>query len=256
MLLGHIGALEIHLVAGSSARRMRGRSAIEKFLERWQSNPAALKRLSGFLRERGDSPAQAAPVADRIAALITGGQALLEPSDGQLLWRHAVSSQSRFSALEFLRQFSTSPVAMWNLRAFVWKCTVAPDLGRIDDGRILEQVASWVASGEAVVGFRKRLRGGEAMATEAPAPSTTAAAVAPRGARDSSAPKIKEKTWVAIKLIDKDGKPVPGASYKVKLPDASVVTGALNEKGEVQFDDIDPGQCLITFPEIDAKEWN
>jgi hypothetical protein len=184
MLLGHIGALEIHVVAGFSARRMSGRSEIEKFLERSQSDPAALDRLSGFLRGRDDSPALAAPAADRIAALIAGGQALLEPGDGQLLWRHAVSSQSRFSALEFLRRFSTSPVAMWNLRAFVWKCTVAPDLGRIDDGRILEQVASWVASGEAVVGFRMRLRGGEAVAAEAPARSTPATAPAPHVARE------------------------------------------------------------------------
>jgi hypothetical protein len=77
--------------------------------------------------------------------------------------------------------------------------------------------------------------------------------------RDStkrSARAVAIKTWVAFKLIDKDGKPVPGAAYKVTLPDESIVTGTLNDAGEVQFDDIDPGQCQITFPEIDAKEWN
>jgi type VI secretion system secreted protein VgrG len=56
-------------------------------------------------------------------------------------------------------------------------------------------------------------------------------------------------------LIDEVGNPVPDAVYKVTLPDGSVETGTLDEKGFVRFDGIDPGQGQITFPEIDAKEW-
>jgi hypothetical protein len=65
----------------------------------------------------------------------------------------------------------------------------------------------------------------------------------------------KVKTWIAFRLVDDAGKPVPDAAYTVTLPDGSVVTGALDEQGVVRFDEIDPGQCQITFPEIDAKEW-
>jgi len=64
-----------------------------------------------------------------------------------------------------------------------------------------------------------------------------------------------KKTWVEFRLIDEDGSPVPNAAYKVKLPDGSITEGSLNEKGMVRFDNIDPGQCKITFTEIDAREW-
>jgi hypothetical protein len=65
----------------------------------------------------------------------------------------------------------------------------------------------------------------------------------------------KVKTWIAFQLVDDEGKPVPNTVYKVTLTDGSVVTGTLNEQGLVRFDEIDPGQCQITFPEIDAQEW-
>lgn len=63
------------------------------------------------------------------------------------------------------------------------------------------------------------------------------------------------KTWVAVQLIDDRGDPVPNAAYKVTLPDGSVMTGSLDDEGSVRFDEIDPGDCLVSFPEIHAKEW-
>jgi hypothetical protein len=65
------------------------------------------------------------------------------------------------------------------------------------------------------------------------------------------------KTWVEFQLIDEeDGEPVPNASYRVKLPDGSVRDGRLDSQGMVRFENIDPGQCEITFSEIDAREWH
>jgi hypothetical protein len=64
------------------------------------------------------------------------------------------------------------------------------------------------------------------------------------------------KTWIEFQLIDEDGKPVPNASYSVRLPDGSIQNGTLNSQGVVRFDNIDPGQCQITFPRIDAREWH
>jgi hypothetical protein len=63
------------------------------------------------------------------------------------------------------------------------------------------------------------------------------------------------KTWVAVQLIDDRGDPVPNAAYKVTLPDGSVMNGSLDDQGTVRFDEIDPGECLVSFPEIHAKEW-
>jgi hypothetical protein len=64
-----------------------------------------------------------------------------------------------------------------------------------------------------------------------------------------------EKTWVEFRLVDQDGKPVPGAAYKVTLPDGSVSTGSLNDQGAVRFEGIDPGNCRISFTDIDGNEW-
>ncbi len=63
------------------------------------------------------------------------------------------------------------------------------------------------------------------------------------------------KTWIAVQLIDDRGDPVPNVAYKVTLPDESVMTGSLDDQGIIRFDEIDPGECLISFPEIHAKEW-
>ena len=70
-----------------------------------------------------------------------------------------------------------------------------------------------------------------------------------------SADKTAEKTWIAIKLVDDVGQPVPNVGYKVTLPDGSIMTGSLDDQGLARFDEIDPGQCQISFPEIDAREW-
>jgi hypothetical protein len=97
------------------------------------------------------------------------------------------------------------------------------------------------------------------------------ASAAPAGAVDSLAeepqapqkkpPKNSEssdtgvKTWIAIHLVDEDGNPVPDVAYSVTLPDGSIITGTLDDQGFARFDEIDPGQCHVSFPEIHAKEW-
>lgn len=65
----------------------------------------------------------------------------------------------------------------------------------------------------------------------------------------------KKKTWIEITLVDGKGDPVPGESYQIELADASVLEGSLNEKGFVRVDGIDPGNCKVTFPELDGRSW-
>jgi hypothetical protein len=64
------------------------------------------------------------------------------------------------------------------------------------------------------------------------------------------------KTWIEFQLIDEDGDPVPNVTYRVKLPNGSTRDGLLDDEGLVRFDNIDPGQCQVTFPAIDADAWH
>jgi hypothetical protein len=72
---------------------------------------------------------------------------------------------------------------------------------------------------------------------------------------DPNASKSPAKTWVEIRLVDEDGKPVPNQKYTLKLPDGTARNGSLDEHGHARVEQIDPGTCLVSFPEIDAREW-
>ncbi len=63
----------------------------------------------------------------------------------------------------------------------------------------------------------------------------------------------KELSWVEISLEDEDGLPVAGEPYKVVLPDKSVAVGTTDDKGHVRIEGFDPGQCEISFPNLDQS---
>jgi type VI secretion system secreted protein VgrG len=66
----------------------------------------------------------------------------------------------------------------------------------------------------------------------------------------------KKKSWIEIELVDDKGKPVPGEKYRVTLPDGSTLAeGTLDEKGLARVDGIDPGNCQVTFPNLDKNTW-
>ena len=82
------------------------------------------------------------------------------------------------------------------------------------------------------------------------------AAAGAGGAGGADDEKNKVKThWIKIKLVDEAGQPVTGEQYKITLPDGSVDTGSLDEKGEAEIKGIDPGSCKITFPNLDKDAW-
>ncbi|MEO8129382.1 MAG: carboxypeptidase-like regulatory domain-containing protein [Bryobacteraceae bacterium] len=65
-----------------------------------------------------------------------------------------------------------------------------------------------------------------------------------------------KKHWIEIALVDTDGNPVPGESYKITTPGGGEVTGTLNEKGKARVEGIDPGTCIVTFPVLDRDSWS
>jgi hypothetical protein len=56
-------------------------------------------------------------------------------------------------------------------------------------------------------------------------------------------------------LLDQTGQPVAGEAYQIELPDGSTAEGKLDSQGQARVEGIDPGNCKITFPNIDKKAW-
>ncbi len=65
----------------------------------------------------------------------------------------------------------------------------------------------------------------------------------------------EKKSWVEIALADEQGKPVPGEPYRITTPDGTEVEGKLDSDGLARVEGIDPGNCKITFPNMDKKSW-
>jgi len=70
-------------------------------------------------------------------------------------------------------------------------------------------------------------------------------------------PDKDKKSWIDIKLVDKEGNPISGQKYKVILPDGETAAeGTLDDKGYARVDGLDPGKCKIIFPGLDKSSFN
>lgn len=65
----------------------------------------------------------------------------------------------------------------------------------------------------------------------------------------------KKKTWVEVVLVDEDDNPVPNVRFELELPDGSKKSGNLDAEGKTRVTGIDPGTCKVSFPELDARDW-
>ena len=73
---------------------------------------------------------------------------------------------------------------------------------------------------------------------------------------DPNAEENKEKThWVEVQLLDDAGQPITSEAVEVITPDGSVSTGTTDEKGVYRIEHIDPGNCQVTFPNLDKDAW-
>jgi type VI secretion system secreted protein VgrG len=69
-------------------------------------------------------------------------------------------------------------------------------------------------------------------------------------------PDERKTSWIEIELVDEEDNPVAGERYRVTLPDGETVAeGSLDNNGLARIDGIDPGNCRITFPELDEEAW-
>jgi hypothetical protein len=87
--------------------------------------------------------------------------------------------------------------------------------------------------------------GGPALPPEPPTPPTP-----PR-----PRPAPRETTFIVIEALFDDGTPYTGA-YRIKLPNGNIEEGNLG-KGVADIRGIDPpGDCEISFPDLDAAAWS
>ena len=66
----------------------------------------------------------------------------------------------------------------------------------------------------------------------------------------------KKLSWIEIELLDALGNPVAGETYRVKLANGTVAEGTLDEKGFARLEPIEPGNCEVTFPNMDGRSWD
>jgi type VI secretion system secreted protein VgrG len=67
--------------------------------------------------------------------------------------------------------------------------------------------------------------------------------------------KQVKKSWVAIKVVDKDGQPMPGEAYEIELPDGTVASGTTGDDGCARVEGIEPGNVKIRLPNRDKRAW-
>ncbi len=64
-----------------------------------------------------------------------------------------------------------------------------------------------------------------------------------------------EVSWIELEMVDEADEPMAGVKFEVKLPDDSVATGVLDSNGFARIDGCEPGECEITFPDLDKDAW-
>ena len=147
-------------------------------------------------------------------------------------------------ARAFLARIAAQPGEMDRLRRIAGERLVIAG-GGPDDERVLDQLARWIAVGDLLLwevcseplGARD---GVEGEPREAPAAAKTAAT---------------ELTWITIQLLGEDDEPIPNIRYRIDLPDGGTRDGRLDDKGLARVRGIEPGHCVVTFPELDEAAW-
>jgi hypothetical protein len=67
--------------------------------------------------------------------------------------------------------------------------------------------------------------------------------------------KLRLRSWIEVQLLGEDDSPIPDEAYEIRLPGGTLLTGTLDENGSMRIDDIPPGTCQVSFPNLDKEAW-
>jgi hypothetical protein len=179
---------------------------------------------------------------------------VLHPEDCRSCWnhkRHKPVDQLTFLTSELALAVHRDGPLLADLRTLVAASPSVYSPSRVPDVDIVQQLSTLLQSGR-LMAIDCRLPVEERSVKSVEAPPINPRAVLPPRPIKNEAPT---KTWIEIALVDARGKPVPNQKYRIKLTDGQTHEGMLDAKGRARFDEIDPGNCDIWFPEIDAREW-
>ena len=71
------------------------------------------------------------------------------------------------------------------------------------------------------------------------------------------APHVDEElAFVAFRLVDQDGQPVPRRAVHLVLADRSEQEGFVDGEGRFRLDGVAPGSCKLTFPDLDLSDFS
>jgi hypothetical protein len=79
------------------------------------------------------------------------------------------------------------------------------------------------------------------------------------GASKEEADDEKEPlSWIEIEMVGEDDKPIAGVPYEIELPDGSLASGVLDDKGLARVEGFikGSGQCKVSFPQLDKEAWD
>lgn len=75
----------------------------------------------------------------------------------------------------------------------------------------------------------------------------------------AAAPPAKEEAtttdWIEIELVNASGRPMEGTRYLIEPSDGTKREGRLDGKGRARLDKIPPGNCDVSFPDTDGRDW-
>ena len=179
----------------SALRPFSSKPDAARFLETIESDPGA-DDLRSFARE---NPALGIPEAigdadllDRAAYWLVSGTALALLESRDLYWTPPLAHRSsRTSIQRFLQTLTPTRAGLGNLRRFA-STEAAGGLSAVDDETLRGTVATWIATGQAALGFRYSVGGTTVEKEEIAGP---AAAPAGQAVRDSASPEPEGPTF-------------------------------------------------------------
>lgn len=68
-------------------------------------------------------------------------------------------------------------------------------------------------------------------------------------------PSEDDTTWIEIELVDQDKEPVPNERYVIETSDGRRIEGTLNASGKAREEGIKPGDCKVSFPDLEGSSW-